>query len=334
MIDPLSNVSVVIVTYKGDDLLRNCLASLFDSCGSILEIVVLDNSPSSATKAITEKYSNVIYVANPVNSGFAGGNNIAIGYCKRDYVLLLNNDTIVHSRRSIDELVAFFDGHPRCAAAQGTGTLPRVRNTLGGCGSYLTPLGVLYTEGFAVEDDSDVNRTHSCFCVSGFFMLLRKSALDDVGGYPFRSHFWCYYEEVDLCHRLWNAGHEVWYVKTLPIEHLLSVTSTRFDHSYIMRRYLRNIVFSLCTNLSAFGCIRILPAFYGLFMAHAVLSLIKCRAADVRNDFYALCTPWRERKRIFAARRIASRQRVVSDKVVFKSILKPYPIRAFLSRIK
>lgn len=329
----LSKVSIVIVTYMGDKLLGNCLESIKRTCANAPEIIVVDNSPSPSTKEITQRFTNATYIESHGNPGFAGGNNRAIPYCGREYILFLNNDTIIHSADSIIELVAFMEARRDCAAAQGSGLLPRCQNTLGGCGSFITPAGLLKTVGFLTKDNPRENKSRKCFCVSGFFMMLRRNALSSVGGRPFRTHYWCYYEEVDLCHRLWNAGHEVWYVKTPPIDHLLSITAGTFKRTVIMKRYLRNIVFSHFVNFSFAGRILVLPAFYALLMTHALFCLIRGRPGEAQNDIFALLTPLREHKRILAARRQTSRQRKRSDLSVFKTVMKPYSLKDFISKI-
>ena len=49
MTAPLNNVSIIIVTYQGDGLTKNCLDSLAATCGAMPQVVVVDNSPSEAT---------------------------------------------------------------------------------------------------------------------------------------------------------------------------------------------------------------------------------------------------------------------------------------------
>ena len=146
----LDQVSIVIVTYKGDEVLSNCLESLALTCGEEPQIVVVDNSPSKSTKGLVERYSNAIYVESPGNPGFAGGNNRAMPFCDRKYVLLLNNDTVVRSRSSIEILVDYIESHPECWVVQGSIILPNANGLAGGCGSFLTPFGFQYARGFAV----------------------------------------------------------------------------------------------------------------------------------------------------------------------------------------
>ena len=326
----LKDISIIIVTYKGDELTKNCLDSLAKTCGIDPQIVVVDNSPSQSTRQIVESYTNTIYLPSPGNPGFAGGNNRALPYCDREYILFLNNDTIVHTRESIDQLIAFLDNNPRCGAAQGSGQLPREGNTLAGCGSFLTPIGFMWSPGFNQRKNA-FDTTHLCYTVSGFFMMFRRSLLPKVGGFLFRSHFWCYYEEVDLCHRILLSGNEVWYVKTLPIDHLCGATSGKFRRSEIMSRHLKNLIFSLSANLSRCSRIRILTITKALLVGHSILHLLKGHVEVFKSDWHALVKTRYERKRIIAARRQTTRIRKVSDAEIFKTILRTPPIKEFLS---
>ena len=328
----IKDVSIVIVTYKGDGLTRNCLDSITATCGAEPQIVVVDNSPSEETRKIVVSHPNALYIASPGNPGFAGGNNRAIPFCDRPYILLLNNDTIVHTKESISQLAQFLSDNPKCAAVQGRGRLPNVRNTLAGCGSFITPYGILWSKGFMVKEEPNFDNPHPCFAVGGFFLMFRRSALTSVGGKPFRTHFWCYYEEIDFCHRLWLAGHEVWYIPTPPIDHLLSRTSKIFAHEEIMRRYLRNIIFSLSVNLSTWSRLLMLNLFRTMLIGHALLSLLKGNWTTTKTNISAIIWAWHDRQRIRAARRQIKKLRKVTDGEIFaKTMYHPSLIEFFNS---
>lgn len=317
----LKDVSIVIVTYKGDELTRNCIDSLAATCGDDPQIVVVDNSPSEATRLMVASYPNTTYVSSPGNPGFAGGNNRAMPECNRPYVLLLNNDTIVHTRESIERLVEFLDDHPKCGAAQGSGTLKDGKR-LAGCGSFLMPFGFMWSPGFAQAEEPTFDKTHPCFTVSGFFMMFRRSILPSVGGMLFRSHFWCYYEESDFCHRAWLAGHEVWYVKTPPITHLCGATASGFRRADIMSRYLRNVLFSLSANLSFWSRLYMLTACKVLLACHGAYHLAMGHAETAKADWHALASTRRNRIKIIAARRQVKKLRKASDRQLFKTIMR------------
>ncbi len=329
----LNEVSIVIVTYKGDEVLSACLKSLNETCGAEPQVVVVDNSPSEETRRIVDGYSNAIYVESPGNPGFAGGNNAGIPYCDRKYVLLLNNDTIVRSRMSLEHLVEFMESHPKCGVAQGSIVLPNANGMAGGCGSFLTPFGFQYARGFAVPLDlSGVNVPIRCFSAMGAFMMFPRGIISsrDAGvGFLFYDHFKSYYEESDFCHRVWLSGKEVWYVPTEPIEHLCGYTAGKFKRVEIMRQYMRNSFFSLRVNLGLLARMTILPIYYFVMLMHALVHLVRKDKATFDADMEIFRDIFRMRKEVCEARKRVTR--CVSDWWIFRRTLRLPPI-SYLTR--
>ena len=318
----LGKVSIVIVTYKGDDLTRNCLDSLAMTCGNTSQIVVVDNSPSAETRNIVSRYPNALYVASPGNPGFAGGNNRAIPYCDRPYILLLNNDTVVHTGDSISKLVEFLDENPKCGAVQGSMRNGGPRGEIFPCGSFLTPFGFMVYPGGRNLPKVDTSKPFRCFSGIGAFLMFRRRVLEDVGGFLFRAHFWSYYEETDFCHRVWLSGHEVWYVPTAPITHIGGQTSGMFGRVGIMVRYLRNQFFSLAANLKPASAAAVLPLFACTLLAHGIASVLRGNAAQLRANLGVFAKVASCRKRILAARRTVAKIRKTSDISVFRKTMR------------
>lgn len=326
----LKDVSIVIVTYKGDELTKNCLDSLAATCEDDPQIVVVDNSPSEATRLMVASYPNTTYVSSPGNPGFAGGNNRAMPECNRPYVLLLNNDTIVHTRESIERLVEFLDEHPKCGAAQGTMILPdKTGDRLCGCGSFLSPFGFMHYPGINGYYAADIDKPFRCFSGIGAFLIFRRKIIHSVGDMLFRTHFWSYYEETDFCHRVWLSGSEVWYVPTPPINHLCGRTAGKFKHEEIMRRFLRNQLFSLSANLNFISRLLMIPSLSLVIVLHGISKMLKGDTTMFRSCLGALNDVVRDRKRILAARRQISRIRKTSDRHIFRFAMK-LPSLAYL----
>jgi len=92
-------VSVVVVTYGGAELTRDCLESLARETWPRLEIIVVDNASSDATPELLReaaaKDRRIRTIFNAENRGFAAANNQGIAASRGDIVVLLNNDTVV-----------------------------------------------------------------------------------------------------------------------------------------------------------------------------------------------------------------------------------------------
>ena len=95
------NLSVIIVSYKSDYVIENCINSIH----SEIEIVVVDNSNNDQLKEkIETKYKNVKYILSKENLGMGAGNNLGIKNVNKDFVLILNPDVTLE-KSSIDEMI-------------------------------------------------------------------------------------------------------------------------------------------------------------------------------------------------------------------------------------
>ena len=95
------NLSVIIVSYKSDYVIENCINSIH----SEIEIVVVDNSNNNQLKEkIETKYKNVKYILSKENLGMGAGNNLGIKNVNKDFVLILNPDVTLE-KSSIDEMI-------------------------------------------------------------------------------------------------------------------------------------------------------------------------------------------------------------------------------------
>ena len=289
MMDVVNELSVVIVTWNGDGILADCVKSVRNVYGKSLEIVVVDNAASEATRTLVAGFAGVKYVPSPGNPGFAGGNNIGIRHTTRPYVLLLNNDTIVHGD-SFSPLVEFLKSHSRVGIVQGTMNIPALGDGLDDCGVLMTPFGIQRHLHRGEPTASTVLFPRKVFAAKGAMMMFKREVLDDLG-FLFYDHFWSYYEETDFCHRARNAGWETWFVPTLPIDHICGATSSRFDNKMVWRRYFRNILYSFWKNFGLFGRIFTLPCFAcaafvrsPFALCGAVSDLIRVQSPSLRSS--------------------------------------------------
>ncbi len=228
-------LSVLVVSWNQAERLERCLTAVREALPDA-QVVVVDNGSSPALKPLAD-----VLLRSEQNLGYAGGNNLGIEHCTGEFILLLNNDALLPSAQPIATLIAFLECHPRVAAAQATMVLPD--GTLETCGEFLNWMGLLTHAYYKRPATYAPRQPYPIFAGKGACLLLRRSALDDVGGL-FRPSYFCYYEDIDLCHRLWLAGHEVWFVPTETVLHEEKASSRLLPQRTVWRHYLTNMLTS------------------------------------------------------------------------------------------
>jgi GT2 family glycosyltransferase len=241
---PTVDLSCIVVNYDQADLLRRCLTSLFETCGSLaIQVIVVDNGSSDMSlRMLQECFPGVEVISNDQNVGFAKANNQAIPLCSGKFVVLLNNDTVVLDH-AFQSLVEFMEQYPRIGCAgpkllNGDGSvqpsclefpsiikaIPRfVGARFGRSVKYVPVKGNAWTY---VE------------VVSGACMMLRREALEEVG--LLDEGYFMYKEEVDWCYRASKIGWVTAYYPFSQVIHLGGQTArTEPVRFYVERRYSR-----------------------------------------------------------------------------------------------
>jgi hypothetical protein len=222
--------SVIVVSFNTREILRACLERLFAATANLsIEVIVVDNASRDASADMVEKdFPNVLLIRGGANLGFAAANNVGFKRATGDYVLLLNPDALLEAE-TLQRSLAYMESHP--SVGMGGGLLlgmqgewqpsarlfPSLLNellTLSGL-SARYPKSRFFGRFDRTWDDS--GQSVPVDWVPGAFTLIRKSALDQVGGFDER--FFLYYEEVDLCRRFHQAGWEIYYWPDVVIRH-------------------------------------------------------------------------------------------------------------------
>jgi GT2 family glycosyltransferase len=214
-------VTVVVVTWQGAHLLADCLESLRRQTMAH-EVVVVDNASTDGTEALlAERFPEVRVVQTGANLGFAGGAQSGMEAARTPLVALLNNDAVAEPDW-LAALAGHLEQHPRCAAVTSRmllrGEDPPLLNNTG---------VVLLADDYGADRDlrADVGARPGpgpVFGFSGGAALLRRSAVEEVGG--FARCFFLYYEDTDLSWRLRLAGWEIRYEPAAVVHHAHSAT--------------------------------------------------------------------------------------------------------------
>lgn len=331
------SVSILILHFKGAMMLRDCAASLKPLAGPGVEIIVVDNGSAENVRQDLAGLDFAKVIRSETNLGFAGGNNFGLKHCTGDYVLLLNNDMILNGD-FLAPLRDYLDAHPKVGAVQGKMILPRHNNTLDVCGSFITWLGFPYHYGYFKPDGPKYQRPHRVFSGKGACLMFRRELIPKIGGFLFDEDFFAYYEEADFCHRVWLAGFEVHFVPSPPVAHLMGVTSdANPQQGFTLRRYLRNMMFSLLSNLSWPWMFRILPFYFAMMFGSMAMSAVTFKKIQFLAHLGAFTHCFKNFGKIRARRRLVKSFRKASDREIFSKALRnprlEYFIKTFTGKI-
>lgn len=260
----MPKVSVVILNWNGKKFLKNCLTSLSNLSYKPLEVIVIDNNSNDGSVTYVQRnFSWVRIVASKKNLGFAGGNNLGYTYASGKYILFLNNDTIVRPN-FLSQLVKEMEADKTIGCLQPQMRIMNNKNLQDEAGAYLTRTGFLYHYGFRKNHSLPVySNQREIFSVKGACMLVPKKVLEQVG--LFDEDFYIFFEESDLCYRIWLAGFRVIYDPSVYIYHYVGGDTTK-GYPYARRIYLtfKNMNCCYLKNFGTLNLLTIFPFFVGI----------------------------------------------------------------------
>lgn len=235
-------VVVVIPNWNLKDELSKCLDSLLLSNFHITKIVVVDNgSTDGSPEWVQQNYPTIHLISLEKNRGYAGGLNQGIKYALStgsDFVLALNNDTIVPSDM-IQHLVKSMDENPEIGIISPKPVYynrPDLIYTLGSKSFKLLPLPIQY--GAKWRDKPKYRGLMGFDYITGCAMLIRTELFTSVG--LFDSSYYMYYEENDFCRRTRDMGWKIACDGDVIIYHKVELSTNKNNRSFITYIQARN----------------------------------------------------------------------------------------------
>ncbi len=274
-------VSIIIVNWNGLRWLKMSLPSLAKQTYSGTEIILVDNASTDESVAWTRKqYPKVKIVQNRKNEGFAEGNNAGYRSARGEYILLLNNDTRVEPD-FISKLVEKMKSAPDIGCVQSKLLLMDDKTRLDAAGAFLTPTGFLLHWGFGKKDAKKYDETDDMYTAKGAAVMFRRDVLKkvEVDGSMFDPSYFAYFEETDLCHRIWLAGKRVVYAPQSVVYHKMGGTSTGMDNAFIQYHSFKNRICTYMKNLSTWELAKLLPIHLAMCEFFAFTSFIRGKFA-------------------------------------------------------
>ncbi|MCU1527343.1 MAG: N-acetylglucosaminyl-diphospho-decaprenol L-rhamnosyltransferase [Frondihabitans sp.] len=225
-------IGVVTITFSPGDTLESFIRSLDSEEAARDNVVVVDNgSTDGAPERAALENDHVTLVRSPGNVGYGSAANIGVATFGDDidWVLVCNPDTQV-TEGAVDTLLAAADENPRAGVLgpkilEPDGTiypsaraLPSIRNGIGHAVlSGIWPTNP-WTRRYQQRDVSASDTTTRVGWLSGAFLLIRRTAFEDVGG--FDDDFFMYFEDVDLGRRMAAAGWDNLFVPQATVVHI------------------------------------------------------------------------------------------------------------------
>jgi N-acetylglucosaminyl-diphospho-decaprenol L-rhamnosyltransferase len=224
-------VAAVVVTHGPDPWTGRCLGSLESQ---VDELVVVHNLPTD----VPASSGRLVVLSNDRPTGLSSNLNRGIAATSTPWVVVANPDAVADPG-AVDTLLRFATSHrragivgPRLRTADGEWQPSRRRfPTVSGTVARRTPLRYLLKPQERQRShyllDEKVDGPVTADWMLGAFLLLRRSMLDELGG--FDEGFRLYGEDIDICYRAAKRGWERWYVPAATVVHRsAAVTDRRF----------------------------------------------------------------------------------------------------------
>jgi len=251
------DVSVCIVSWNTKELLKDCIASIkTKTSGLQYEIIVVDNASSDGSaEMVVKEFPDCRLIESTTNSGFARANNRAAAEASSQYILYLNPDTRLVTN-AVYGMFSFLEANEGVAAVgcklvdefgaiQYTcaSTFPTAFNEFSALFflNRLFPMSNVFSarelDYWNHEDSREVN------CLSGACMMVRRSVVDELGGFDER--LFMYAEDIDMCLRILRLGWKIYYLSSETIIHVECASSSKHkDRQFAsIRPYASNYYF-------------------------------------------------------------------------------------------
>ena len=218
-------VAVAILNYNGKKWLELFLQNVIDN-STDADIVVIDNgSTDDSVKFLQNQYGNQIRIITlDKNYGFTGGYNRGLSELEHKYFVLLNSDIEV-TPNWLKEPIKLLEEDTSIAACQ-----PKIKayhnkeyfEHAGAAGGMIDKWGYPFCRGrifmTAEKDDEQYEKPCEIFWATGACLFIRSAVFKEFKG--FQEEFFAHMEEIDLCWRIKNANHKIYYTPESTVYHV------------------------------------------------------------------------------------------------------------------
>lgn len=239
-------LDVLVVNYNTAALLQPMFNALrrSNSVDRMRYLVVDNASADNSLECLATICPEALQLANESNVGFGRANNQLVEHLQGKYALLLNTDAFVDPD-TLSKTLDYMEAHPDCGVL-GVRLVGREGDLQPSCRYFPTPLNVFLAQtglerffpGVKRVDDMDWDHAsvRECDWVPGCYYLIRREVIDQVG--LFDPRYFLYFEEVDHCKRVKQAGWKVVYYPHTTVVHIGGESARSVDKLNAIGRQL------------------------------------------------------------------------------------------------
>ncbi|MDP3998020.1 MAG: glycosyltransferase family 2 protein [bacterium] len=221
------DLSIITVNFNTRDLLRNCLASIFNQKGIECDVWVVDNASGDGSVGMVENdFPKVKLIKNKQNLGFSKANNLALKKASGRFLFLLNSDTIFKDQ-TLAKIVDFLDKNPKIGAL-GIKVLNPDGSPQPSVGKFYNLVGA-FLMLFGGERmgllRSSPKKIREVDWVAGAALIIRREVLEKVGSLD--ENLFMYMEEVEWCFRIKKAGFRIFFYPEAEVVHYVRASGSK-----------------------------------------------------------------------------------------------------------
>lgn len=285
-------VAVIVLNWNGKQDTLGCLRSLERNTYTPVRIYVVDNGSSDGSleefRRAFPPSDRLFYLVNESNLGYAGGNNRGIVRALEDgadYVLILNNDTVVDSDM-LETLVGVARREPSVGILGPKVLCEPARHLLYSAGERQSLWFNRRRIAVGRPDPGDVVEPRDVDYVVGCAMLVSQEFIEQVG--LLDETFFAYYDEVDWCFRGRRAGYRVMVVPAAVVYHKGEASSGKGLNPITAYCRTRNWIYFMRKHAAFYHWPSFVPVFAAVFLSRVGAALLRADSAVLGSLFRAL----------------------------------------------
>jgi hypothetical protein len=224
------DLSIIIVNWNSADYVRKCLLSIYSQTkGLDFEVIVIDNASHDRCEGIIRnEFPQTKFIQSKENIGFARANNLGAQHSSGRNLLFLNPDTEIIGS-AVNVMFSYLESMPD-AGAVGCKLLNSDLSIQTSC---IQPFPTILNQILDVEYLKlrfpkfkfwgikplffSNSKPEKVDVISGACIMVKRGIFEKVG--LFSTDYFMYSEDVDLCYKIQNAGHKIYYINEAEVVH-------------------------------------------------------------------------------------------------------------------